>query len=326
VTTIGLQAIEYYLPTSELDNPELSNRLGLDQDFLDKKVGIKKRLWAAPDQAASDLAIEAAKRLFAANRQIDPDDLGLLIVCTQSPDYQLPNTACLVQDALGIPTNVAAWDINLGCSGFVYSLAVASAFMERIGVENGLIITCDLYSKIMDSTDRGTVPLFSDAAAAVWLKADGGWIPRGFVFGTDGAGFDNLILEAGGSRHPLRDQNHTANQYLHMNGREIFNFMMRRVPASVEECLEKSKVAFEEVEYFVFHQASRYLLESLGKKMGIDRSKLIISMQDIGNTTSSTVPIAIKQLLKRDPEVKRLVISGFGVGLSWATALLERRG
>lgn len=318
---IGIQNIEYYLPVNTRESDELVEKLDFDSSFLNEKVGIQRRHIAAPNEAASDMAISAAQKLFEKS-DLSPDQIGLLIVCTQSPDYQLPHTAAMVQKALDIPSRVASFDINLGCSGYVYSLALATAFMQAQGIHDGLVITSEVYSRIIDPRDRGTVAVFGDAAAATWLHSGAPWIADAFDFGTDGDGCKHLIREAGGSRNPLPSTD--ANPYLFMNGREIFNFMMKTVPSSVQNCLEKKGLLIEDVDQFVFHQASRYMLEALRKRLGINEEKMMVYLEEVGNTVSSTIPIALNELWKGPEKPQHILISGFGVGLSWATALLSR--
>ena len=318
---VGIQSIEYYLPARTRETDELVKDLDFDRSFLNDKVGIRCRHIAAPEEAGSDLAVEAARKLFA-KTNLSPDQIGLLIVCTQSPDYQLPHTAALVQKALYVPSSVASFDINLGCSGYVYTLAIAKSFMEAQGIHDGLIITSEIYSKIIDPQDRGTVAVFGDAAAATWLHSGSPWIAEAFDFGTDGNGYNHLIREAGGSRNPLPSTD--ANPFLFMNGREIFNFMMKKVPISVRNCLAKKGLTIEDVDQFVFHQASQYMLEALRKRLGIKDNKMMFCLKEVGNTVSSTIPIALNELWKGPEQPSNILISGFGVGLSWATALLSR--
>jgi 3-oxoacyl-[acyl-carrier-protein] synthase-3 len=321
VQPVGIQAIEYYLPVNTRETDELVKNLDFDRSFLNDKVGIRCRHIAAPEEAASDLAVSAAQKIFQ-NTDLAADQIGLVLVCTQSPDYQLPHTAALVQNNLGIPSSVASFDINLGCSGYVYALALAKSFMEAQGISDGLVITSEIYSRIMDPQDRGTVAVFGDAAAATWVRSGAPWIVEAFDFGTDGGGYNNLIREAGGSRNPLPSLD--ANPCLYMNGREIFNFMMKKVPISVRNCLEKKGLNIEEVDQFVFHQASQYMLEALRKRLRIKEEKMMVYLKEVGNTVSSTIPIALNELWKRPDRPKTILISGFGVGLSWATALLSR--
>ncbi|MSO74219.1 MAG: ketoacyl-ACP synthase III [Alphaproteobacteria bacterium] len=319
--SIGIAAIASYFPARKLGNREIVTRFGFELDFLEKKLGILERPIAAADEAVSDMAVAAGDALF---RQVGVrrDQIGLLVVCTQNPDYRLPATANLVQHRLGLSTEIAAFDINQGCSGYIYGLSVAEGMMRAQGIDTALLITSEAYSKVMDPNDRTTVPLFGDAAAATLLRAGGfGQIGR-FSFGSDGSGANDLIVRAGGSRAPaMKIEGSGA---LSMNGRAIYTFMMRRVPASVRECLVRNGLTLDDIDHFVFHQASRYMVEALAVTMKLDPKRVVIAMENCGNTVSSTIPIALTTLgLGSEMNDKRALLCGFGVGLSWAATVLH---
>ena len=325
--TVGIEEIQFYLPEKKLTNEEIIDRLGFEESFLREKIGIHERRISYDDEACSDLAFEAAKKIFEEGK-VRQEDIGLLILCTQNPDYKLPHTSAILQQKLNLNNSIPAFDLNLGCSGFVYSLAVAKGFMNAHGIKAGLVLTSDPYSKIICSSDRNSVPLFGDAAAATLLKEDGFMKIMEFTFGTDGAGFRDLIVHTGGSRNPfkqgesLRDGRNSP--FLSMNGRAIFNFMMKRVPANILECLKVNKLGIDEVDLFVFHQASKYMIEALGKKLKIDSDKIVFDMRNTGNTVSSSIPIALEPLVKsKDVGNGICLICGFGVGFSWASSILR---
>ena len=239
----------------------------------------------------------------------------MLIVCTQNPDYGLPHTSALVQDRLGLPKETACFDVGLGCSGFVYGLAVVRGMLETLGLDNALLVTSDPYSKVIDPADRGTSPLFGDGAAATWLTREG---PGGqigeFTFGTDGSGARNLIVEpdAEGTR------------CLSMAGRSIFEFMLGTVPADVDRVTAANGIAPDDVDLFLLHQASNHMLSYLVKRMKLDPARVPIRMRDTGNLVSSSIPFLIASLA-RDGELagKTTLLSGFGVGLSWASTIVR---
>jgi 3-oxoacyl-[acyl-carrier-protein] synthase-3 len=251
----------------------------------------------------------------------------LLVLCTQNPDYKLPHTSAIIQDRLGLDSKVAAFDINLGCSGFVYSLSIAKAFMKTHRIKYGLILTSDPYSKIIFPGDKDTLPIFGDAATATLLSEDGGFKIKEFSFGTDGSGCNELIVKYGKTSYSARSQQSENKDYrssfLYMNGRAIFNFMMTRVPENVLECLKLNKLEIDEIDYFIFHQAGKYMLDNLRKTLGIEKEKVIISIENTGNTVSSSIPIALKPFLHKKNYKKKFLLSGFGVGLSWASTVLN---
>lgn len=316
---IGIKGIGTYVPSIEVNNTELLKRFpDMDIAFLDNKIGISKRFYSEHNELTSDLAVKAVLNLFDENPDCVADKIELLILVTQSPDFQLPNTSGIVQHKLKMP-NIASFDVNLGCSGFVYALAIAKSMMHTLNLKNALVVTADRYSKIMDPQDKNTISIFGDASTAVWLEKDATNDLLEFELGTDGSGFESLILP-----NNLPEQSIESDVYLSMKGREIFNFMMKRIPVSVRGCLSNNRINIEEIDYFLFHQASLFLLKSLGEVLHIPESKLFMYFRHLGNTVSSTIPIALKELIKsKDLTNKNVLLSGFGVGLSWATCIIR---
>lgn len=317
---INLDNIEYYLPENILDNQSLANDFPeWTADKIANKLGIVERHICANDQCASDLGYLAAKKLFDQG-SINAKDIDFVLFCTQSPDYFLPTTACILQDRLNIPTSAGALDFNLGCSGFIYGLSLAQGLISCAAAKNILLITADTYSKHLASDDKSTRTLFGDGAAATVIQADSNnsYINSKFVFGTDGRGANNLIVSGGGMR------NRTPS-FLYMNGPEIFVFTLRVVPKVIAELLQKEGKNLSDVDLFIFHQASKYILENLREKLDIPKEKFYIELKYSGNTVSSTIPIAIKNAQK-DGVAKRgqlVMLVGFGVGYSWAATLIK---
>lgn len=313
----GISAIAHEFGEVRCDNEETARRHGFDLAFIQGKLGIDVRYAAGAKQAASDLAVGAARKALD-KAGLKPSEIGFLAVVTQTPDHQIPHTAALVQHALGLPTSSAAFDLSLGCSGFVYGLSVATAFMEANAIERGLLITTDVYSKIIDPTDRATAPLFSDAAAATILGPNADYLPGRASFGSDGSGADKLMVACGGSREP------EGKRAISMDGREIFNFMMTRVPEDVKKCLADNGKQIGDVDRFVFHQASLFMLDSLRQRLNAPKEKMVYALRKCGNTVASSIPIALEGIAEEGH--KTILISGFGVGLSWASNLLFRNG
>ena len=326
-----LRDIAFAVPETRIGSDEVARWTGLDPRFIAEKIGVESRAFLRAEEAPVSLAKQACSSLFERSRQLDPRQIKLLVVVTQNPDFKLPHDSALLQDALGLSTDVACFDVNLGCSGYVYALSIARALMAAEEISDALVVTCDAYSRIMDPSDRDTIPLFGDAASATWLSAEaGGRIGRP-DFGTDGSGAEHLIVPAGGAARPLSSvHGERASEVspddlrLHMNGRAIFNFMMERVPASLQRCLQRNGLTQDQVDFFVFHQASRFLLDTLARRLRLPADRVPINIARLGNTVSSTIPIVLSELLAEGRLAgKRVLVSGFGVGLSWATNIIE---
>jgi 3-oxoacyl-[acyl-carrier-protein] synthase-3 len=329
-----LRDIAFALPTKRIGSEIIAEWTGVDADFITQKIGVKTRAFLSAEETPLSLAKEACDALFSRNPQLAQDKVQLLIVVTQNPDFKLPHSSALVQNALGLDVNTACFDINLGCSGYVYALTVAKSFMVSEGITDGLIVTCDPYSRIMGKSDRDTVTVFGDAATATWLSSEAGGEIGRLDFGTDGGRARHLMVKAGGSSYPVAgiwEQEQTACRpedfRLRMSGQGIFNFAMERVPKSVLMCLEKNKLSIPDIDYFVFHQGSKFLLENLRKRLNLDPEKVPLNLENVGNTVSSSIPLLLSQM--RDKGVlggKRVLISGFGVGLSWASTTIDFGG
>lgn len=329
--------IATYVPEKVLGNDELAALYPeWPAEKIFDKTGIKERRIAASDQTAGDLAYEAANRLFAQG-QISPDGVDFIILCTQAPDYILPTTACLLQTRLGVPRSAGALDINLGCSGFVYGLSLAKGLVETGAAKCVLLLTADTYSKYIHPLDKSVRTLFGDAAAATAVVASESARPAigPFVFGTDGEGAGNLIVEAGLFRKPNdhetslevvdASENVRTREHLYMNGAEVMAFSLKEVPKAANALLEKAGCNKEDIDIFVLHQANKFMLEALRKKLKLPEEKLPIVVEKTGNTVSSTIPLALAQL-RLDGRLlpgHRLMLVGFGVGYSWAACLVN---
>ena len=330
-----LKHIEYALPETVLDNDQLASELqGWSAEKIHAKTGISTRHIAAAGQCASDLALQAAQRLLV-QANIDPSSIDFLLYCTQTPDYLLPTTACTVQHRLGLPTHCGALDFNLGCSGYVYGLGLAKALIETGQAQRLLLLTADTYSKLINPADKSVRTLFGDAGAATLLVAsDDDSLPGPFVYGTDGSGAQNLIVPTGGMRSPKVTSpslvwddsgNARTENDLFMNGAEIFNFTLRAVPEAVEQLLARAALSLDAVDLFVFHQANRFMLDYLRRKLQIPESKFVIALETVGNTVSCSIPIALHQA-EREGQLKPgalVMIVGFGVGYSWGATLIK---
>ncbi len=322
-----LKAIEYILPERILTNEDLIQEFPeWTVEKIFNKTGIQDRRMSDTSEFASDLAISAATKLFNSGA-CQPADIDFILLCTQSPDYFLPTTACLVQNRLGIPTTAGALDFNLGCSGFVYGLGLAKGLLQTGQANNVLLITTETYSKYLKADDKSSRAIFGDAAAASLVSlvesADGANIGH-LIWGTDGSGANNLIVKHGGLRYPI-DKDSDQHPSLYMNGAEIFAFTLRVVPSAIEALLAKSGNTLDDFDLFVFHQANSYMLQHLRKRLNIPEDKFFVYLENCGNTVSSTIPIALKEahIAGRLQHGALVMLVGFGVGYSWAATTLR---
>jgi 3-oxoacyl-[acyl-carrier-protein] synthase-3 len=327
-----IKAIDYYLPQKIVTNEELVHDFPeWNVEKIFDKVGINKRHIAAKNETATDLAIEAAKRLF--DQGINKESIGYILFCTQSPDYFLPASACIIQDRLGLSKNIGALDFNQGCSGYIYGLSLAKGLISAGVATSVLLLTAETYNKRLHPKDKSNRTIFGDAATATLITVEGSLEIGEFCFGTDGSGAENLIMKTGGSRKPENsgvvefDENNNpfSPDYIYMDGSEIFSFTLAEVPALVNNILKKNNIEKEAIDIFIFHQANKYILDSLRKKMKIDKDKFYIYLSEVGNTVSSTIPIAMYEALK-DGIIKseqKILLAGFGVGFSWGGCILN---
>jgi 3-oxoacyl-[acyl-carrier-protein] synthase-3 len=331
-----IDAISYWLPENKLTNSNI-NLLHPEWsiDKISAKTGIVERGTCAKTEFTSDIAVNASLNLFK-EYDIDKNEIDFLILCTQSPDYLLPTTACIIQDKLKLPKNIGALDFNLGCSGFVYGLSIAKGLILSGSAKNILFITAEMYTKYINENDKSNLTIFGDAAAATLIRENGnGFEINEFVFGTDGSGYENLIIRNGGqkNRHlsgkDIFDEDNLFlynDNNLYMNGREIFNFTAQNIPLLLDQVLEKHKVEKLDIDLFIFHQANKFILDFLRKKLEIEEDKFFVFIKNCGNTVSSTIPIALKEALseKMINPYKRILIAGFGVGYSWASTIIGK--
>ncbi len=320
--SLGPIAIHY--PERAETNDQLQQEFpNWDMDLIYSKTGIATRYIAAPGECASDLGVRAAEKLFS-EHQIDPSSIDFLLFCTQTPDYPLPTTSCLMQTRLGLPCSAGALDFNLGCSGFVYGLALADGLIRVGPVRRVLLITAETYSKYIDSKDRSLRTIFSDGAAATLIEAADEPSLGSFVYGTDGEGGDTLLVAQGGARPPEtalkpRHRKRWASQ-LYMDGPSLLGFTVHQVPQAIQRILETAGWRRDDVDLFLLHQATKKMLEQLQQRMHMGEARIPLLLKDCGNTVSSTVPILIDHLRGngRLRPGSRCVLVGFGVGWSWA--------
>ena len=328
-----IKGISYYLPERVVTNEDLVKEFPeWSVDKVAQKVGVESRHLAAENETAGDMAAKAALKLFE-EYNIDPQSIDFLMLCTQSPDYFLPSTACILQDRLGIPTTAGAFDYNLGCSGCVYGMALAKGLIASGIAKNVLLLTAETYNKYLHPDDKSNRSIFGDGAAACLISTEGFAEVGEFSLGTDGSGANNLIVKSGASRQKevtgqfVEDEEGHIwyDDYLYMNGGAIFNFTLDVVPAMIKAILEKNQIEKDQIDYYLFHQANKFMLSTIRKVCVIPKDKFYINLASTGNTVSSTVLIGLKECIDNNTikSGDKVMISGFGVGLSWGGTILK---
>lgn len=310
---IGISEIATYIPSGFESNLDKLEKFAIDRSFIDEKIGVYRVSRKAPQEDTSDLCMAS----FAGLRRkcgIEPGDIDCIVVCTQNPDGRgLPHVSALLHGRLGLPRRCASFDVSLGCSGYVYSLSIVKSFMEANGFRTGLLFTADPYSKIVDPDDKNTVLLFGDGAA-VTLLAHGRseeplLTPTAFEVDSNGA-LASALCNVDGK--------------LRMNGRQVFTYSVTTVPESVRNLLDKASLGTQAIDFFLFHQGSKYIVDAIAKRLELPAEKIARNMTEHGNTVSSTIPILLEPLV-HDARAQRIIACGFGVGLSTAACLLERQ-
>ena len=305
----GIENIASYVPAGRASNlePALLERFQIDEKFVRDKIGVLRRAVKGADEETSDLAVRALQALLE-KTGLAADAIDALVVVTQNPDTNLPHVSALVHGKAGLAARCAAFDLGLGCSGYVYGLSVLQAFLAGNGLARGVLVTADPYSKIVADDDKNTVLLFGDAATATLLGPAPVYRAGPFSFGTRGAAHEALACREG---------------RLAMNGREVFNFAATGVAPDVLGLLQRAGIGKDEVDAYLFHQGSRYIVETIRARLGVAQERVRLGLQDVGNTVSSSIPLLLERELE-NPQSRILVLSGFGVGLSWASCLCKR--
>jgi 3-oxoacyl-[acyl-carrier-protein] synthase-3 len=333
---VAVRDIAYVLPECVLTNEALGEQYPeWDMARVAARSGVQSRAVAAPGETALDLSARACQKLFAARPGLR-ERVDALIVCTQTPDYVMPPNSCLLHDQLKLGEHVAAFDFNLACSGYVYGLAIARGLIVSGAATEVLLVTADTYSKLIHPQDRSARVLFGDGAAASWITSTDA--SEGIVdiaLGTAGEKHGCFIVPAGGFRQPkssetsqpIADESNNVRtlEHIHMDGMGILNFVVSRVPQQVNSLLERNGWRIDDVDLFVFHQASKMALDSLGRLLRIPATKMANNLAQVGNTVSASIPIAWQQAreAERSPAGSKVLLCGFGVGLSWGTALYQ---
>ncbi len=331
--TARIAAIEYALPARSVSNEEIARlHPGWRIREVARRTGVLSRRVAGSEETALDLAEKACRALLS-RMEYKPSQIQGILFCTQTPDYVMPPNACLLQHRLGLPTSVAAFDFSLACSGYVYGLFLAKSLIAAGAMDSVLLVTGDTYSKLISPLDRGPYTLFGDAAAAsLIVPAESGI--SDFVLGTDGSQGSCFIVPAGGSRLPRNAEtgklsadksgNQRSQEQIAMDGAAVLAFVEREIPAAIEALLRRVNANLSEVDLFVFHQASQLATDYLAGALQIPQDKIFSNIAEIGNTVSASIPIALRDAERQGKLTTgdRVMLVGFGVGLSWGACLL----
>jgi len=303
---LGIETVAAYIPETKQSNYDLKEKFDLDDDFIEKKIGVKYRAVKDKEFKASDMCVKAFERLNEIS-SINMEEIECCVVITQNPDYNIPHTAAIVHGKLKLPETCAAYDISLGCSGYVYGLSNIVGFMQQNGMKKGLLFTSDQYSDIVDPEDKNTVLLFGDAATVTLISDTPVLSPVDFSFGTNGLEYQSLL----------------CNEHLFMDGRAVFSFTATTAPKHIKRLLEKNGLTDEDIEKYYLHQGSKYIVDTIRKRLKVAEHKVPFDMAEYGNTISSSIPVMLANDFSKLPN-GNYVLSAFGVGLSWVSAIIKK--
>ena len=302
---LGIQEIASYLPEKKVSNYDKREKFDLDDDFIKNKIGVEYHTLKEKDEKASDLCVKAFENLQKKS-EIKKEDIDCAIVVTQNPDYNIPHTSAIVHGKLELTQECACFDISLGCSGYIYGLSNILAFMQSNGLKNGLLFTADPYSDIIDHNDKNTDLIFGDGATVTYISENALYSPKDFSFGTNGKACKEILC----------DEN------LYMNGRAVFNFTATTIPKHIQKLLAKHEFEDKDIDKYILHQGSKYIVDTIRKRLKIDADKVPFDMAEYGNTVSSAVPMILEKELHKGH--KRMLMSAYGIGLSWGSTILEK--
>jgi 3-oxoacyl-[acyl-carrier-protein] synthase-3 len=303
---LGIKEIASYLPQKKVSNYDKKEKFELDDDFIENKIGVKYHVVKDKDFKSSDMCVKAFENLQK-KLDIKLEEIECCIVVTQNPDFNIPHTSAIVHGKLGLSESCAAFDISLGCSGYVYALSNIIAFMKYNNMKKGLLFTSDQYSDIVDENDKNTALLFGDAATVTYISDDPIFLPIDFSFGTNGKDYKELICK----------------ENLYMNGRAVFSFTATTAPKHIKALLEKNNLTDDDIQKYYLHQGSKYIVDTIRKRLNVNEDKVPFDMAEYGNTVSSSIPIILeKEMLHLNKG--KVILSAFGVGLSWASAIIEK--
>lgn len=305
---IGIKKIATYIPSGRVDNLARAASLGSTPEQISERIGFRQVARLESGEGALDMAAKALARLMQ-DAALDPTEIEALVVVTQNPDRNIPHLSAELHGKAGLPTSCACFDLGLGCSGYVYGLSVLASFMQANGLKRGVLVTADPYSGIVDMDDKATALIFGDAATATLLDDDPMYSLGRFTFGTQGSEADKLACNDG---------------VLFMNGRAVFNFAAVKVPVNIRDTVALNGLGLDDVDRFVLHQGSRYIVDTIADRLGVDRAKVPFMSATYGNAVSSSIPLMLSELML-EPANARMLLCGFGLGLSWASTVIQRK-
>ena len=317
--TVGIRHVACYLPPGELRSADLAKRLGFKPGFLEEKVGVDVRHIAAADESTSDMAVRAFENLVKRAPNEDFGDVGLVLLCTQNPDYKIPHTAGIIQHRSGLPKSALSFDISLACSGYVTTLVTAKALMAELGVRKALVFTADPYSKIIDPDDRTTIALIGDAPSVTVLEEGAPLRICRSSFGNDSGKAEALIVRGSGTA-----SKGAAAEHLHLDGRAIYELLKTEAPANIRACAALNGLTLAEIDMYLFHQASAWLLKTLREDLDLPLEKVPVNIRNVGNTVSSSIPLLLEPIFYGGkPLPPTMMMAGFGGGLAWGSVVLR---
>ncbi|MES2762998.1 MAG: ketoacyl-ACP synthase III [Bacteroidota bacterium] len=323
--SISITHISTYLPQNVITNEQLAKEFNGSEEQIFKNTGIKQRYGSGPGEIPSDMAVKAAETLFS-TYEIDRNSIDFLIFCTEGFDHKGPSTSCLIQHRLGLGTHVGCIDLPYGCSGYIYGIGMANALLTSLMAKKVLFLTADIPTKVSHKNDLELRSIFSDiGTATIITKADS---EQHFTFGTDGGGYDNLIVDNSATRNPQVEGDFLEGLpygHMKMNSTEVFLFAVKRVPGLVDDILKKHQLTVDDIDLFVFHQASYFMLDVIRRKCKIPKEKFFINIENFGNSVSSTIPVALKDAEEKGVLKKgmKVMLAGFGIGYSWGATIMR---
>ncbi|EII8775231.1 ketoacyl-ACP synthase III [Campylobacter coli] len=304
---LGICSIGTHVGDCSISNFEQKNHFEITDDFIKEKIGFQELRKIHSNEATSQLCLKAFEKIQS---KVILEKIDCLILISQNPDVKIPHTSAILHKKLGLNLNCACFDIGLGCSGYVYGLSAIMSFMQYNNLNNGLLFTCDPYSKIIDKNDKNTALLFGDGASVTYIGKDYAYTPIAFKFGTDGSKFESIICKQ---------------DILSMNGRAVFDFSATTIPKHILEFLQTQNLSLDDIDYFIFHQGSKYIVDTIVKRLQINPEKAPFLANFYGNTVSSSIPLLLEEKLEKEKCYNKILLSGFGTGLSWASTILKRR-
>jgi len=333
---VGITALAAAVPANIIDNYAYTLHFPAEEvkEVVDK-IGIFERRFAPPEMCSSDLCFAAAEKLFADNNVVR-DKIDLLIFVSQTPDYRMPATSVILQHRLGLGKHTMAFDMNLGCSGFIYGMSVVYSLMERSGLRKALLLDGETRSRVYSPKDRKTAFIFGDGGVAALIERDEKFGASFFSLNSDGSKEDMIKMDAGGYRNPssvetLKEKvvdehgNIRSDEHGYMNGSEVFNFLISEVPPDIKKILSYAETEKDHVDYFVFHQANDFMNSYLAKKLKLPKEKVPATIHKFGNTSSVSIPLTMASELQGKLDDKKLLLSGFGVGMTWASCIINAK-